>query len=91
MSWWCTVYSALIDAGWKAPGALPIVFTIDPDPVGRGLVASLAHPGGNVTGLSDAHADLVPKRLELLKQAAPSAGRVGVLFESGQFPRSGPS
>ena len=34
--------SALVDAGWKAPGALPIVFTIDPDPVGRGLVASLA-------------------------------------------------
>jgi putative ABC transport system substrate-binding protein len=72
--------SALIDAGWKAPGALPIVFTIDPDPVGRGLVASLARPGGNVTGLSDAHADLVPKRLELLKEAAPSAVRVGVLF-----------
>jgi putative ABC transport system substrate-binding protein len=72
--------SALIDGGWKAPGALPIVFTIDPDPVGRGLVASLARPGGNVTGLSDAHADLVPKRLELLKEAAPSAVRVGVLF-----------
>ncbi len=72
--------SALIEAGWKAPGSLPIVFTIDPDPVGRGLVASLAHPGGNVTGLSDAHADLVPKRLELLKEAAPSAVRVGVLF-----------
>jgi putative ABC transport system substrate-binding protein len=72
--------SALIDAGWKAPDTLPIVFTIDPDPVGRGLVASLARPGGNVTGLSDAHADLVPKRLELLKEAAPSAVRVGVLF-----------
>ncbi|HEX9749531.1 MAG TPA: ABC transporter substrate-binding protein [Methylomirabilota bacterium] len=72
--------AALVDAGWKAPGALPIVFTIDPDPVGRGLVASLAHPGGNVTGLSDAHADLVPKRLELLKEAAPSVARVGVLF-----------
>jgi ABC-type uncharacterized transport system substrate-binding protein len=72
--------SALIDAGWKAPGALPIVFTIDPDPVGRGLVASLARPGGNVTGLSDAHADLVPKRLELLKEAAASAVRVAVLF-----------
>jgi putative tryptophan/tyrosine transport system substrate-binding protein len=71
---------ALIDAGWKAPGALPIVFTIDPDPVGRGLVASLARPGGNITGLSDAHADLVSKRLELLKEVAPSAVRVGVLF-----------
>jgi putative ABC transport system substrate-binding protein len=71
---------ALIEAGWKAPGALPIVFTVDPDPVGRGLVASLARPGGNITGLSDTHADLVPKRLELLKEAVPSAVRVGVLF-----------
>ena len=67
-------------AGWRAPGALPIVFTVDPDPVGRGLVASLGHPGGNITGLSDTHADLVAKRLELLKEAAPSAVRVGVLF-----------
>jgi putative tryptophan/tyrosine transport system substrate-binding protein len=71
---------ALNAAGWKPPGALPIVFTVDPDPVGRGLVASLARPGGNVTGLSDAHADLVPKRLELLKEAAPSAVRVAFLF-----------
>jgi putative ABC transport system substrate-binding protein len=71
---------ALIEAGWKAPGALPIVFTIDPDPVGRGLVASLGRPGGNITGLSDTHADLVAKRLELLREAAPSAVRVGVLF-----------
>src|SRR5207253_1651125 len=70
----------LFDAGWKAPGALPMVFTVDPDPVGRGLVASLARPGGNITGLSDAHADLVSKRLALLKEAVPSAVRVGVLF-----------
>ena len=71
---------ALVDAGWKAPGALPMVFTVDPDPVGRGLVASLARPGGNITGLSDAHADLVSKRLGLLKEAVPSAVRIGVLF-----------
>ena len=71
---------ALFDAGWKAPGALPMVFTVDPDPVGRGLVASLARPGGNITGLSDAHADLVSKRLALLKEAVPSAVRVGILF-----------
>jgi putative ABC transport system substrate-binding protein len=71
---------ALIDAGWKAPGNLPIVFTVDPDPVGRGLVASLARPAGNVTGLSDSHADLVPKRLQLLKEVAPSAARVAVLL-----------
>ncbi len=71
---------ALNAAGWRSPSALPVVFTVDPDPVGRGLVANLARPGGNVTGLSDAHADLVPKRLELLKEAAPSAVRVAVLF-----------
>jgi putative ABC transport system substrate-binding protein len=73
---------ALIGAGWKAPSTLPIVFTVSADPVGTGLVASLARPGGNVTGLSDSHAELVPKRLELLKEVVPSAVRVGVLFNS---------
>jgi putative ABC transport system substrate-binding protein len=63
----------------SASRTIPIVFIGEPDPVGT-LVASLAHPGGNVTGLSDAHADLVPKRLELLKQVVPSATRVGVLW-----------
>jgi putative ABC transport system substrate-binding protein len=59
---------------------VPIVFMAEPDPVGTGLVASLARPGGNVTGLADAHADLVPKRLELLKQVIPLSSRVGVLW-----------
>jgi putative ABC transport system substrate-binding protein len=58
----------------------PIVFIAEPDPVGTGLVASLARPGGNVTGLADAHADLIPKRLELLKQVVPPGSRVGVLW-----------
>jgi putative ABC transport system substrate-binding protein len=49
----------------KATSTIPIVFIGEPDPVGTGLVASLARPGGNVTGLADAHAELVPKRLEL--------------------------
>ena len=64
----------------SATRTIPIVFIGEPDPVGGALVAGLAHPGGNVTGLSDAHADLVPKRLELLKQVAPSATRVGILW-----------
>jgi putative ABC transport system substrate-binding protein len=59
---------------------IPIVFMGEPDPVGTGLVASLARPGGNVTGLADAHAELLPKRLELLKQLVPTATRVGVLW-----------
>ena len=71
---------ALVDAGWKVPGAPPIVFTVDADPVGKGRVGSLARPGGNVTGLADAHADLVPKRLELLKEVVPSGARFGVLL-----------
>jgi putative ABC transport system substrate-binding protein len=64
----------------KVTSTIPIVFIGEPDPVGTGLVASLARPGGNVTGLADAHADLVPKRLELLKQVAPSASRVAILW-----------
>jgi putative ABC transport system substrate-binding protein len=71
---------ALLEAGWKAPVTLPIVFTVDADPVGKGLVESLARPGGNITGLSDAHADLVPKRLQFIKEVIPSAARVGVLL-----------
>ena len=63
-----------------ATSKIPIVFMGEPDPVGIGLVASLARPGGNVTGLADAHADLVPKRLALLKQLAPAVSRVGVLW-----------
>ena len=59
---------------------VPIVFIGEPDPIGTGLVTSLARPGGNVTGLADAHADLVPKRLELLKELVPSASEIGVLW-----------
>jgi putative ABC transport system substrate-binding protein len=64
----------------KATSTIPIVFIGEPDPVGTGLVASLARPGGNITGLADAHADLVPKRLELLRQVAPSAAGVAILW-----------
>ncbi len=67
-------------AARKATTTIPIVFIGEPDPVGTGLVASLARPGGNVTGLADAHADLVPKRLELLKLVVPSGARVAILW-----------
>ena len=63
-----------------ATSAIPIVFVAVADPVGIGLVPSLAKPGGNLTGLSDLHADLVGKRLEILKQLAPSTTRVAVLM-----------
>ena len=68
-------------AAKKAGKTIPMVFAVDADPVGRGFIASLARPGGNITGLSDAHGDLVPKRLELLKRVDPSASRVAVLWD----------
>jgi putative tryptophan/tyrosine transport system substrate-binding protein len=67
-------------AAKKATSTVPIVFMGEPDPVGTGLVRSLARPGGNVTGLADAHSELAPKRLDLLRQLVPSASRVGVLW-----------
>ena len=62
----------------KTTSSTPIVMVVA-DPVGTGLVTSLARPGGNITGLSDFHADLVTKRLELLKDVIPSLSRVAVL------------
>jgi ABC-type uncharacterized transport system substrate-binding protein len=63
-----------------ATRTIPIVLLAGGDPVGVGLVASLAQPGGNITGLSFLSSELGGKRLELLKEAVPSASRVAVLF-----------
>jgi putative ABC transport system substrate-binding protein len=59
---------------------IPIVMANASDPVGAGVVASLAHPGGNITGLSDYHFATITKRLELLKEVVPSTSRVSVMF-----------
>jgi putative ABC transport system substrate-binding protein len=59
---------------------LPVVMTVHADPVGSGVVTSLARPGGNITGLTDGHTDLAPKRLEILKEVVPSVSRVAALF-----------
>jgi putative ABC transport system substrate-binding protein len=67
-------------AAKNATRAIPIVFTNAADPVGTGLVASLARPGGNITGLSDFNAGVVAKRLELLKEVVPAASRIAVLL-----------
>ena len=67
-------------AAKDATTTIPIIFTVSADPVGAGFVASLARPGGNVTGLSDSHADTVAKRLELIKEIAPATSRVAVLL-----------
>ena len=66
----------------QATRTIPIVFVAG-DPVGSGLVTSLARPGGNVTGLSGIGPELVGKRLELLKQAVPGVDRVAVLWLPG--------
>src|SRR5438034_1572452 len=67
----------------EATRTIPIVFAGVGDPVESGLVTSLARPGGNVTGLSSLAAELVGKRLELLKQAVPGVSRVAVLWFPG--------
>ena len=67
-------------AAKKATGSIPIVFAVAQDPVGSGLVASLAQPGGNVTGVTDFARELAGKRLELLKEAAPEVSRAAILY-----------
>jgi len=68
-------------AAMKATTTIPIVMTNSFDPVGAGLVASLARPGGNVTGFAqDAGGELIGKRLELLKEALPNLSRLGILW-----------
>jgi len=70
-------------AAKKARGTIPIVIAAAADPVGSGLVSSLARPGGNITGLSLMAPDLDGKRLELLKEAVPKVARVAFLREPG--------
>ena len=66
----------------QATVSVPIVMAIISDPVEEGLVASLAHPGGNLTGLAFQNQELTTKRLELLKEAIPKVSRIAVLWDS---------
>jgi len=70
-------------AAKQVTSVIPIVFAVAADPVGTGLVASLARPGGNVTGLSLQFTDLAGKRLELLREIVPDLGRLsaGAMLE----------
>ena len=69
-------------AAKEATSTIPIVMANDPDPVGAGFVASLARPGGNITGLSNLAPEISGKRLELLKEIIPKLSRVTVLGTS---------
>lgn len=70
----------LIHAAQRTTQTIPIVMVTNQDPVAAKIVASLARPGGNVTGIASLTRDLSGKRLELLKQAAPRTSRIGVLW-----------
>jgi len=67
----------------QATAVIPIVFAVAIDPVGSGLVASLAKPGGNITGLSLQAANLAGKRLELLRELIPQLRRLAIIFNGG--------
>jgi putative ABC transport system substrate-binding protein len=67
----------------EATTTLPIVVAAMGDPIGTGIVSSLARPGGNITGFSSLTSDLEPKRLEILKEGVPQLSRVGMLWNSG--------
>jgi len=75
--------TANVRAAKQATSTIPIVMLGVIDPVGRGLVPSLAHPGGNVTGLTDQPMEMEGKRLQLLKEAVPTVSRVAALSHPG--------
>jgi putative ABC transport system substrate-binding protein len=72
-----------INAAKKATSTIPIVFAAAGDPVGNGLVASLARPGGNVTGLSNQTSDIAGKRIELLREVVPGLRRLAIIANAG--------
>jgi putative ABC transport system substrate-binding protein len=75
--------SAPVLAAKQATTLIPIVFAAQMDPVGAGVVASLARPGGNVTGMSIQQTDTAGKRIELLREVVPRLGRLAILANAG--------
>ena len=78
-------------AAKRATNTIPIVMTNTGDPVGAGLVASLAWPGGNITGFTSLSPELNTKRLEILKDAVPRLSRVGLLRPPGGCKQENPN
>ncbi len=77
-----TAAPAATEAARQATSTIPIVFGVSGDPVAVGLVASLARPGGNITGLASIAPEVVGKELELLKEVAPKVSQVAILQNS---------
>jgi putative ABC transport system substrate-binding protein len=77
---WATMPALVLK---QATSKIPIVFALATDPVGVGLVASLARPGGNVTGLSAFNVDIVGKRVELLREVVPRLDRIAIMGNVG--------
>ena len=75
--------TSAVSAAKQATSVIPIVFGVAGDPLGTGLVASLARPGGNVTGLSNQSADLAGKRLEILREVVPGLRRLAIMANIG--------
>jgi len=75
-----------ISAAKRVTSTIPIVMAVVSDPVDTGLVSSLAHPGGNVTGLTLMTAELSGKRMQLMRELVPQATRIGVLTRSAAAP-----
>lgn len=73
--------NAAVAAAQRATKTIPIVMVYPTDPIGLGFVASLARPGGNITGLSGQSTELQGKRLQLLKETVPNFSRVGILWD----------
>ena len=80
-------YGGAVATVKQATASIPIVFAIAGDPVGSGFVANLAHPGGNVTGMSLAQNDIASKRLELLRDVVPNLRRLAIMFNA-DYPSS---
>ena len=70
----------------QATKSIPIVFVVVNDPVAQGFIASMAHPGGNITGFSFLEYSMVGKSLEMLKQVLPGVARVAVMFNPDTYP-----